>query len=99
MIEIKLDEKEEEEVLKQKKQELKDFMTRRITHLIAEQENRSKLFNTRNLEVEAARTIEYLQETEVPISDKEEVLPLIPRREYVQRKVTETIEDKNHNGK
>jgi hypothetical protein len=28
--------KEEEEVLEQKKQELKDFMTRRITHLIEE---------------------------------------------------------------
>jgi hypothetical protein len=39
--------KEEEEVLEQKKQELKDFMTRRITHLIEEQKNRSKLFNTK----------------------------------------------------
>jgi hypothetical protein len=28
--------KEEEEVLEQKKQELKDFMTRRITYLIEE---------------------------------------------------------------
>jgi hypothetical protein len=40
--------KEEEEVLEQKKQELKDFMTRRITHLIEEQKNISKLFNTRD---------------------------------------------------
>jgi len=40
--------KEEEEVLEQKKQELKDFMTRRIAHLIEEQENISKLFNTRD---------------------------------------------------
>ena len=32
----------EEEVLEKKKQELKDFMTRRITHLIEEQENRLK---------------------------------------------------------
>jgi hypothetical protein len=32
--------KEEEEVLEQKKQELKDFLTRRITHLIEEQERR-----------------------------------------------------------
>jgi hypothetical protein len=38
--------KEEEEVLEQKKQELKYFMTRKITHLIEEQENRVKLFKT-----------------------------------------------------
>jgi hypothetical protein len=31
--------RKEEEVLEQKKQELKDFMTRRITHLIEEHEN------------------------------------------------------------
>jgi hypothetical protein len=62
--------KKEEEVLEQKKQELKDFMTRRITHLIEGQENRLKLFNTRNLDVKAARVLEYSQETEVPISDK-----------------------------
>jgi hypothetical protein len=85
--------------LDQKKQELKYFMTRRIAHLIEEQENRSKLFNTRNLDVEATRTLEDSQETEVPISDKEEVLPLSHRREYQQRKVTKTTEDKNQNGK
>jgi hypothetical protein len=50
--------KEEEEVLAQKKQELKYFMTRRITHLIEEQKNRSKLFNTRDPDVEVARTLE-----------------------------------------
>jgi hypothetical protein len=43
--------REEEEVLEQKKQELKDFMTRRITHLTEEQGNISKLFRTRNLDV------------------------------------------------
>jgi hypothetical protein len=32
---------EEEEVLEQQKHDLKEFMTRRITHLIEEQENRS----------------------------------------------------------
>jgi hypothetical protein len=31
--------RKEEEVLEEKKQELKDFMTRRIAHLIEEQEN------------------------------------------------------------
>ena len=74
-------------------------MTRRIAHLIKEQENRSKLFNTRNPDVEAVRTLEDSQETEAPISDKEEVLPLSPMREYQQRKVTKTTEDKNQNGK
>jgi hypothetical protein len=38
--------RKEEEVLEKKKQELKYFMTRRITHLIEEQENRSKLLIT-----------------------------------------------------
>ena len=40
--------KEEEEVLEQKKQELKDFMTRRITHLIEEHKRILKIFNTSN---------------------------------------------------
>jgi hypothetical protein len=61
--------KEEEEVLEQKKQELKDFMTRRIAHLIEEQENRSKLFNTRDPDVKAARTLEDPHETKVPVSN------------------------------
>jgi hypothetical protein len=52
------DKRKEEEVLEQKKQELKDFMTRRITHLIEEKENRLKLFRTRNLDVEVERTQE-----------------------------------------
>jgi hypothetical protein len=50
--------KKEEEFLEQKKQELKDFMTRRITYLIEYQENRSKLFDTRDPDVKAARTLE-----------------------------------------
>jgi hypothetical protein len=49
--------KKEEEVLEQQKQELKEFMTRRITHLIAEQKNRSKLFNTRDPYVEVSRKL------------------------------------------
>jgi hypothetical protein len=48
----------EEEVLEKKKQELKYFMTRRIAHLIEEQENRPKLIKTRDLDVEAGRTLE-----------------------------------------
>ena len=62
--------KEEEEVLEQKKQELKDFMTRRIAHLIEEQKNRSKLFNTKDLYFKFARTLEDPKKIEVPIPDK-----------------------------
>jgi hypothetical protein len=76
--------RKEEEILEQKKQELKDFMTRRITHLIEEQENRAKLFKTRDLDVEARRTLEDPQKTEVPTPDKEEVLPLNFRKESQQ---------------
>jgi hypothetical protein len=50
--------KEEEEVLEQQKQELKDFITRRIAHLIEEQEKRSPPINTRDLDIEVARTLE-----------------------------------------
>ena len=70
-------------------------MTRRIVQLIEEQENRSKLLRTRDLDVEVARTREDLQKTEVPIPDREEVLPLNLRKESQQRKVTMPKEDKN----
>jgi hypothetical protein len=72
--------KEEEEVLEQKKQELEVFMTRKIAQLIEEQENRSKLFDTRDPDVEAVGTSEDSQKTELPIPDKEKVLPLSPRK-------------------
>jgi hypothetical protein len=55
-------------------------MTRRIAHLIEEKENKSNIFNTRDLDVEVTRTLEDPQETEVPIPDKEEVLPLNPKK-------------------
>ena len=68
--------RKEKEVLQQKKQELKDFMTRRIKHLIEEQENRSKLLITRNLDIEVERTHEDLrhlsvQESREPTPDRE----------------------------
>jgi hypothetical protein len=50
--------KEEEKVLQQHRQELKDFMTRRITQLIEVQEKNSKLFDTRSPDVKAGRTLE-----------------------------------------
>jgi hypothetical protein len=49
--------KEEEKFLEQKKQDLKDFMTRRIMHLIEEQKRRSQIFNISNSDVEAKRTL------------------------------------------
>ena len=72
--------KEEEEVLEQKKQELKDFMTRRIAHLIEEQKRRSQIFNTSNPDVQAKRTLEDPQKIELPIFDIEEVLSRNPRK-------------------
>jgi hypothetical protein len=80
--------RKEEEILEQKKKELKDFMTRRIAHLIEEQQNQAKLFKTRDLDVEVGRTLEDPQKTEVPIPDIDEVLPLISRKESHQREVT-----------
>jgi hypothetical protein len=91
--------RKEEEVLEKKKQELKDFMTRRITHLIEEQENRSKLLRTRNLDVEVKRTQEDSQKTEVPTPEREDVLLSDPMKESQQREVTMPKGDKNQNGK
>jgi hypothetical protein len=56
-------------------------MTRKITQLIEEQKNRSKLFDTRDPDVKDARTLGDPQKTEVLTLDKEEVLPLNPRKE------------------
>jgi hypothetical protein len=48
--------RKEEEALEQKKKEFKDFMTKRIAHLIAEHENKSKLLRTKNLDCEVEKT-------------------------------------------
>jgi hypothetical protein len=85
--------------LEQKKKELKDFMTRRIAHLIEEQESRSQIFNTSNLDVKAKRTLEDPQKIELPIPDKEEVLSRDPRKEFKQREITKTKEENNQNEK
>ena len=87
--------KEEEEVLEQQRQELKDFMTKRIAQLIEEQENRSKPYDTRSPYVEAKAT----QKDEISTPDKEEVIYLNPRRESHQHEVTMFKENKNQNGK
>jgi hypothetical protein len=91
--------KEEKEALEQKKQELMEFMTRRITYLMEEQENRSSLLNTRDLDVEAIRVLEEPQKTEIANPYDEGVLPLDLKKEPKQRKVTMSREDKTQNGK
>jgi hypothetical protein len=73
--------KEEEEVLEQKKQELKYFITKRISHLIEEQEKRSHIFNNDDIDIKVAIKLEDPQKTKIPIPDKKEVLPLNRRKE------------------
>jgi hypothetical protein len=51
--------------LEQKKKELRDFMARRIAHLLEEQEDQSKLLRTRYLDVEVERTQEDLKHLSV----------------------------------
>jgi hypothetical protein len=87
--------KEEEDVLEQKKQELKEFITRRIAHLIEEQKNRSKPFNNNDIYVEVERTLENPQKIEVPTPDKEEVSPSNLRKESQQCEDTMSKEYKN----
>jgi hypothetical protein len=70
-------------------------MTRRIAQLIEEQENKSKLFDTRSPDVKAARALEDSQKIEVSVSDIKEVLPLSLRRESQQCEVTMSKENKN----
>jgi hypothetical protein len=77
--------KEEEKVLEQQRQELTDFMTRRIAQLIEEQENRSKPLIVRGPDVEAERMSEGSQKTEAHVPEKEELLQQA-RSTYVQGK-------------
>jgi hypothetical protein len=76
-----------------------EFMTRRITYLMEEKENRSKLLNTRDLDVKAIRELEEPQKTEIPNPYDEGVLPLDLKKESQHRKVTMSREDKNQKGK
>jgi hypothetical protein len=76
-----------------------EFMTRRITYLMEEQENRSKLLNTRDLDVEAIRELEEPQKTKIPNPYDEGVLPLDMKKESQHREATISREDKNQNGK
>jgi hypothetical protein len=61
--------------------------------------NKSKLFNNNDIDVEVARTLKNPQKIKVPIPVKEEVSPSNLRKEPQQREVTILREDKNQNGK
>jgi hypothetical protein len=87
--------KEEEEVLEQQRQELKDFMTKWIAQLIKEEENHLNPYDTRSPYVEAKAT----QKAAVSTLDKEEVIYLNLRRESHQHEVTMSKENKNQNEK
>ena len=98
--------KEEEEALEQKKQELRDFMARRIARLIEEREDKSKQLRARDLTVEVERTQEGLknlsmQESREPTLEtvREEVLSSNLVKDPQQCKVTILRADKNKNGK
>jgi hypothetical protein len=79
-------------------------MDRRITHLLKEQENQSKILRTRGLDVEVERTHKYLkhmsvQESRTPTPKREEILLLESLNDPQQCEVTMPRGDKNNNGK
>jgi hypothetical protein len=76
-----------------------EFMTRRITYLMEEQENRSQLSNTRDLNVKSIRVLEEPHKTKIPNQYDEGVLPLDMNKEPKQCEVTMSREDKTQNGK
>jgi hypothetical protein len=76
-----------------------EFMTRRIAYLMEEQENRSKLLDTRDLDVKAIRALEEPQKTEIPNPYVEGVLPSDLKKKSQQCEVTMSREDRNQNGK
>jgi hypothetical protein len=76
-----------------------EFMTRRIAYLMEEQENKYKLFDTRDLDVEAIRALEEPQKTEISNPYDDRVLPLDLKKESQHHEVTMSREDKDQNGK
>ena len=60
-----------------------------------EQENRSKLLNTRDLDVEAIRELEEQQKTKIPNPYVEGVLPSNLKKESQQCKVTMSREERD----
>jgi hypothetical protein len=76
-----------------------EFMSRRISYLMKEKEDRPKPLNTRDLGIEVIRKSEEPQKTEIPNPYDEGVLPLDMKKEPKHREVTMSREDKNQNGK
>jgi hypothetical protein len=91
--------KEQEKVLEHQRQVLIDFMTRRIAQLIEEHENISNSLIIRGPNVKAKRMSKGSQKTRAHVLEKEELLPLVLRRESQQREVPMFKENKNQNGK
>jgi hypothetical protein len=98
--------KAEEEATEKKKQELRDFIARKIDRLIEEQEDQSKQQRERELVVEVERTQEDLKN--LSMQERSIATPEIVKRrninpEFVrahqQCEVTLLGEDKNKNGK
>jgi hypothetical protein len=98
--------REEEEAIEQKKQELSDFMAKRIARLIEEQEDKSKQLVARDLDVKVERTQEGLkkismQESRAPTPEsvKEKVLPSNLVKYPQQHEAYKLRANKNKNGK
>jgi hypothetical protein len=58
-----------------------EFMSRRISYLMKEQEDRPNLLNTRDLGIKVIRELEEPQKTEIPNPYDEGVLPLDLKKE------------------
>jgi hypothetical protein len=82
--------------LEKKRQELRDFMTRRIMQLIEEHENRSRVLDPKNLDDEVDRMLEEPQRTKKYVG---QVIPVDLKKESYHCKVTIPIEENNHNEK
>jgi hypothetical protein len=98
--------KAEEESTENKKQELRDFLARKIDRLIEEREVESKQQKARELAIKVERTQEGLKDLSMQEGSKsiwevirKEVLPLNPLKVNQQREATMLGEDKNKNGK
>jgi hypothetical protein len=59
-----------------------EFMTRRIAYLMEEQENISKILDTRDFDVKDIRALEEPQKIEIPNPYVEGVLPSDLKKEY-----------------
>jgi hypothetical protein len=76
-----------------------EFMSRRISYLMKDQEEIPKPLNTRDLNIKVIRALEEPQKTKIPNPYDEGVLPLGLKTEPKLHEVTMSREDKNQNGK